>query len=71
MGFRGLITTDSSLTWINAELSVKNGCSLMMDAGEHSSQVTLRRAYAKDPIGTAWSLRDAVHDICYTLVNYT
>ena len=70
-GFRGLITTDSSLTWINAELSVKNGCSLMMDAGEHSSQVTLRRAYAKDPVGTAWSLRDAVHDICYTLVNYT
>ena len=70
-GFRGLVTTDSSLAWINAELSVKNGCSLMLDAGEHSSQVTLRRAYAKDPVGTAWSLRDAVHDICYTLVNYT
>ena len=70
-GFRGLVTTDSSLAWINAELSVKNGCSLMFDAGEHSSQVTLRRAYSKDPIGTAWSLRDAVHDICYTLVNYT
>ena len=70
-GFRGLVTTDSSLAWINAELSVKNGCSLMFDAGEHSSQVTLRRAYAKDPVGTAWSLRDAVHDICYTLVNYS
>ena len=70
-GFCGLITTDSSLAWINAELSVKNGCSLMFDAGEHSSQVTLQRAYAKDPIGTSWSLRDAVHDICYTLVNCT
>ena len=68
-GFRGLVTTDSSLSWINAELSVKNSCSLMLDAGGHSSQVTLRRAYSKDSIGTAWSLRDAVHDICYTLVN--
>ena len=71
-GFRGLVTTDSAVTtWINAELSVKNGCSLMFDAGMHSSQVTLRRAYQKDPVATAWSLRDSAHDICYTLVNYT
>ncbi len=71
-GFCGIVTSgEESGVWVDAELAVKNGTDLMLDFGWRYSEKVLKAAYDSDPVGTAWSLREAVHNICYTLANHS
>lgn len=71
-GFRGVVSTDACLgDWMDAGLAVKNGNDLMLEMGLLASEKTLKDAYKKDPIGIGYGLRNAIHNICYALVNGT
>lgn len=70
--FEGMVCTDAALgSWMNAEQAVKHGNDLMLEMGLQSSQAKLKAAYKSDPIGTAYGLRNSVHNICFALVNGT
>lgn len=71
-GFRGVVSTDACLgSWMDAGLAVKNGNDLMLEMGLLASEKTLKEAYKKDPIGIGYGLRNAMHNVCYALVNGT
>ena len=71
-GFDGIVTTEPNYSPLKGvTLAVKNGTDLMFDPGIHASEKALIWAYAKDPSGIAWALRESTHRICYTLVNST
>lgn len=71
-GFEGVVCTDATLgSWMNAERAVKYGNDLMLEMGLQQSVKKLNKAYKADPIGTAYGLRNSVHNICFALVNGT
>lgn len=71
-GFEGMVCTDAALgSWMNAERAVKYGNDLMLEMGLQASVSKLKSAYRDDPVGTAWGLRNSVHNICFALVNGT
>lgn len=71
-GFRGVVCTDACLgSRMRADLATRNGNDLMLDMGIQASQSKLEKAYALDPVGLGYGLRNSVHNICYALVNGT
>ena len=56
---------------MNPVQALTSGADLLMDPGFCSSEKILKHAYAKDPVSTAWALRECAHRICYTIVNDT
>lgn len=43
----------------------------MLEMGLLASEKTLKDSYKKDSIGIGYGLRNAMHNICYALVNGT
>ena len=71
-GFRGMVTTDAALGgFMNAALACTNGNDIMLEMGLANSAKVVDKAYKKDPVGITIGLRNCVHNICYSILNYT
>ena len=71
-GYEGIVSTGlMNAARMNPAQALTSGADLLMDPGFCSSEKILKHAYAKDPVSTAWALRECAHRICYTIVNDT
>ncbi len=71
-GFVGMVSTDAALAgFMDAALACCNGNDLMLELGLANSANVVDEAYKLDPVGITLGLRDCVHNICYSILNYT
>ncbi|MBQ6365169.1 MAG: glycoside hydrolase family 3 C-terminal domain-containing protein [Oscillospiraceae bacterium] len=73
-GFRGVISAEASPRAARAvALSLQNGSDLFFDTGFGyvSLLLSFHLSSLGDPVGTVQNLQNAVHDLCYAVVNTT
>jgi len=71
-GFVGLVTTDAMLRgYMDINLGIRNGNDLMLAAMPNGQMNYFNRLFRADPVGMTVGLRECVHNICYSLLNYT
>ena len=69
-GFDGFVVSDvMTETFMSTPLACRRGNDLMTETGLFSGERRLRLACRSDTAGVLLSLRDCVHNYCYTLVN--
>lgn len=71
-GFKGIVSSDAVQAWfMDPELALRNGNDLMLNPAPSLQEKTIEALYKKDPVGVTVSLKERVHNIAYSILNYT
>ena len=71
-GFVGIVSTDAVLGgWMDLNLALRNGNELMLAPISSAQERYFDELYAEDPIGITIAARERVHNICYSILEYT
>lgn len=71
-GFVGVVSTDAVLgSWMNINEAIRGGNDLMLNMLPTNKEKSFQEEYDRDPVGMTIALRDRVHNISYTTLNYT
>ena len=71
-GFVGIVSTDAVLGgWMDLNLAVRNGNELMLAPMASGQERRFDEVYAEDPVGVLQGARERVHNIAYSILNFT
>lgn len=71
-GFTGLVSTDAVLGgFMDLNLAVRNGNDLMLSVVPTPNERYFDELYRQDPVGITIAMRERVHNICYSILEYT
>jgi len=71
-GFVGIVSTDAVLGgWMDLNLAIRNGNDLMLAILATPQERYFDELYAEDPVGVTQGARERVHNICYSILEYT
>lgn len=71
-GFTGIVSSDAVQAWfMDPELALRNGNDLMLNPAPSLQEKTIKALYKEDPVGVTKSLKERVHNIAYSILNYT
>ena len=71
-GFVGIVTTDAVLGgFMDLNLAIRNGNDLMLNPFPTWQERHFDELYQEDPVGITIAMRERVHNICYSILEYT
>ena len=71
-GFIGVVSTDAVLGgFMDLNLAVRNGNDLMLSVIPTPNERYFGKLYKEDPVGITIATRERVHNICYSILEYT
>lgn len=71
-GFVGIVTTDAVLgSFMDLNLALRSGNDLMLAPFPTGQERYFDEIYKEDPVGLTIAVRERVHNICYSILEYT
>jgi len=71
-GFTGIVSSDAVQAWfMDPELALRNGNDLMLNPLPTSQEKKIKALYKEDPVGVATELQERMHNIAFSILNYT